>query len=697
MKSAILIFLAVSLNAWNLFGYEMAVSITNTSLVYGQHQEYISDDFVDTYGYVNVYSGAKLRLWARDRVTLNPGFHAGSGSDFRAAVDANLDGISDMDEGVDSDGDGISDTLERSVGQDPFNATDSYVGDINGDGIFDRLTDVVSLDQTIGLEDLGIDGLAYSGFGGDLVVEAIPCYDYLLMDDPVTFAMWFVLIDLGDTMPSFYNLYVPPAYTLVQAGISGYAVRIIWDSESGKSYQIQKREDNDDQWTNFGSVFSGTGQDIIYTSSEQWYEFDDIGNQFRVVKLGVASHLVGSPVTADVFGDTNDEVFQKATPEVTATAGATHTIEVAHGTQSGLDDVIAVIVPKGSTPTTPGVAIEILGVKIDVTASGKISFSFPTAIFGSADDWSFFVVYGDVADVLSVEFDNVWDRNLQHAQDSYPDYEKCIAVEHNASLSELDLKNYLKIEPSSLSFDDIKDHVSFNVEHQIFSTATIKNDCFLDYNGSDPDDVNIYAFGVQLLCGSSVADRLIVVVYSDETQPEHTDWIAQNVAEGTAWLNELPRVYSELGASNADPEPVQCNPQQWSWDPGVPAFYHFNATFEIRSRETAGSHGHQACYNAAGVLISPSGGLEALASSGTADWRHPDNWFLPPTHSTADVRPFLRAAQLDGNPVEGLFNMTHPLIRIGPRLQEYYNWRPAHTGSTRPHDQCIDPGACSFH
>lgn len=299
--------------------------------------------------------------------------------------------------------------------------------------------------------------------------------------------------------------------------------------------------------------------------------------------------------------------------------------------------------------------------------------------------------------VIKVEFDNVWVRNLQHAQDSYPEYQKCIAVEWNGTPSELDLKNYLTIEPSGLSFDDIKDHVSFNIEHQIFGSASIKNDSILDYSWFDPDDANIYAFGVQLLCGGSVVDRVIVVVYSNDTQTEHTDWIAQNTAEGTAWLNELPPVYSALGTGNADPEPAQCDPQRWRVvNNSLPAFYHFNAAFEIRSEQTPGRHGHQACYADNASLITGAGSLSAIASSGTADFGYRDNLYAP-LHVIVDVNPFLRAAQLDGNPIDGLANLNHPLIRIGPHLQTYYTWRPALAGSTRAADQCVDPATCSFH
>lgn len=88
-----------------------------------------------------------------------------------------------------------------------------------------------------------------------------------------------------------------------------------------------------------------------------------------------------------------------------------------------------------------------------------------------------------------------------------------------------------------------------------------------------------------------------------------------------------------------------------------------------------------------------------MASAGTADFGHYSN-VLAPRHVQADVRPFIRAAQLDGNPVEGGLipaNLSHPLIRIGYHLQQYYARRPVHTAHTVVHDACCDPVGCTTH
>jgi len=115
--------------------------------------------------------------------------------------------------------------------------------------------------------------------------------------------------------------------------------------------------------------------------------------------------------------------------------------------------------------------------------------------------------------------------------------------------------------------------------------------------------------------------------------------------------------------------------------------YHYNAAFQIRSIRTAGGHGHQTSYDGDGDLIEDDGAgdqaEERLAACGSADGRY---WFdvWPPNHWTDDVKPFIRAAQLDGNPVDGFDALNNPLIRLGPNVQAYLARRPPHTGNKVP-------------
>ena len=119
----------------------------------------------------------------------------------------------------------------------------------------------------------------------------------------------------------------------------------------------------------------------------------------------------------------------------------------------------------------------------------------------------------------------------------------------------------------------------------------------------------------------------------------------------------------------------------------------------MRSRRTLNGYGHQATYDSNGNLI------EAGISAGTAD----RGWYLNfaiggPIHLELDVKPFIWAAQLDANPVEGFdwidgltnyrltwSNLDDDLMHVGDNLQSYLQYRPAHAG---PADGQVDEGNC---
>lgn len=111
--------------------------------------------------------------------------------------------------------------------------------------------------------------------------------------------------------------------------------------------------------------------------------------------------------------------------------------------------------------------------------------------------------------------------------------------------------------------------------------------------------------------------------------------------------------------------------------------------------------GHQACYDDDGQLIEAPAtpwqddDMETLAACGTADRVSPESQLFPTGHRDQDVRPFIRAAQLDGNPVEaeGLFgptSLSHVLIRVGNNLENYIERRPPCTDETAQPNNCIN-------
>jgi hypothetical protein len=101
----------------------------------------------------------------------------------------------------------------------------------------------------------------------------------------------------------------------------------------------------------------------------------------------------------------------------------------------------------------------------------------------------------------------------------------------------------------------------------------------------------------------------------------------------------------------------------------------------MRSEEINGGHRHQACYDENGDLIKP-GSVSNKAAMGTADRMTPDG------HVEEDVDPFVRAAQIDGNPVVktwGGLHLSHVLIILDSHVDDYLDRRPART------DETLDP------
>jgi len=80
-------------------------------------------------------------------------------------------------------------------------------------------------------------------------------------------------------------------------------------------------------------------------------------------------------------------------------------------------------------------------------------------------------------------------------------------------------------------------------------------------------------------------------------------------------------------------------------------------------------------YDAAGKLI-----REGLGA-GSADKGTPRLWgFGLMKHLDRDVRPFVWAAQLDGNPVNAIWlyrDLNAPLVRLGDHVKAYQSVRPA--------------------
>lgn len=164
-----------------------------------------------------------------------------------------------------------------------------------------------------------------------------------------------------------------------------------------------------------------------------------------------------------------------------------------------------------------------------------------------------------------------------------------------------------------------------------------------------------------------------------------------------AWLQFLPppfesialtvstNVLGTISTNAVDPEP---DGDLWKRPVAINSYFHPGAAFEMRSFAVTGGHGHQACYDANGILI------RSGVSAGTADFVSPYNsWgvlkWWDTGHRNADVYPFIRALQLDGNPclpnnVEVPTNLDRPMIHQGAYLDTYLQRRPPLPTGTRP-------------
>jgi len=185
-----------------------------------------------------------------------------------------------------------------------------------------------------------------------------------------------------------------------------------------------------------------------------------------------------------------------------------------------------------------------------------------------------------------------------------------------------------------------------------------------------------------------IFDKLWVVVSSPETEEDFAGWRLRNT--DISWTTNLPSPFASLSFANVagvtnpvDPEPAA--PNRWGTPHSIDSYLHHDAKYEMRSSPVAGGHGHQATYDETGSLI------EDPIAAGTADLFAPykasgkANWKT--NHRDEDVYPFIRALQLDGNPVHSMgtvvlglidapMNLNRPCLYKGTRTLQYIEKRP---------------------
>ena len=251
----------------------------------------------------------------------------------------------------------------------------------------------------------------------------------------------------------------------------------------------------------------------------------------------------------------------------------------------------------------------------------------------------------------------------------------CHAIDWTDGL-EIDLEEYL---PDWLLSH--KDKLRFQVNGTIISGSKIPP-C------KKPDDMEPQIYLVEM-CDeeNTTLDRLWIVVLNPDTRIEFNNWVTEN-ATNSSWLADLPPppsriIFDSLGKASL-PSAAIAN---WNPPEQLPpdGFMHPKAIYELRSNSIHDGHGHQATYDAKGNLITES------IKAGTADFTTPYPavlWWKPTNHREKDVKPYIRALQLDGNPVTPTDNsgsnstfwtrkLSRPPLRVGPFTNQYLDRRPS--------------------
>lgn len=204
--------------------------------------------------------------------------------------------------------------------------------------------------------------------------------------------------------------------------------------------------------------------------------------------------------------------------------------------------------------------------------------------------------------------------------------------------------------------------------------------------GKKPKDLLPTIYHVEIRNDANTTlDRLWIVVLNPDTRTVFNTWANHNSTNAT-WLANLPPPPNKLivnGGNALLPTSASAN---WNAPERFPtnSYMHPKAVFELRSNPIPGGHGHQATYDAQGNII--TAGIKA----GTADFASPSRKYMLmrlDDHRVTDVKPYIQALQLDGNPVLPIDssgnisafwtrNLTRPPLRVGPFTQQYLQRRP---------------------
>ncbi len=242
----------------------------------------------------------------------------------------------------------------------------------------------------------------------------------------------------------------------------------------------------------------------------------------------------------------------------------------------------------------------------------------------------------------------------------------CLALEWSKNQS-IDLASYLNTEAL-----EIKDNLHFTVNG---SSAT------RNYSVQDaPEERVPIVLHVQVFAEEGDAlDNLWIVVYKPNDKTWFDDWYADQSTNLT-WTTSLAKPCHSLIFSGGKVVAGTGATGKWSSpdnDIGK-SYMHHNAVYEMRTN-MADTHGNQATFDGTGTII--TSGIRA----GTADFYAPYNslgWVRPDSlHRDNDVRPYIIALQLDGNPVVPTKQwipkkLNRPALYQGATTDKYLVCRP---------------------
>ena len=211
-----------------------------------------------------------------------------------------------------------------------------------------------------------------------------------------------------------------------------------------------------------------------------------------------------------------------------------------------------------------------------------------------------------------------------------------------------------------------KDRLAFTT-----TNSKINADGELGHGNNYPEDLWSRICHIQVVDkedGNKMLDQLWIVIGFPLAERLFNNWCAENASLN--WTVKLPPPFTTLAAA--------ANSAAWEAPTSNSSFLHHNAAFTMRSAP-AGQHGHQAAYDSSGKLIT------STIAAGTADRFAPSSNLE--LHRVKDVLPFIRALQLDGNPVHPAnntilsseaipTNLSRPCIYQGSKTDTYISLRP---------------------